>query len=277
MSYIELPPPPAAADHVDCIWLLDGAAPAPAAATERIVPDGCAEVIVQRADVYAAVDADGRESPQPRAFVAGMLSRGWTVRATGAVRTLGIRVRPGALGAFLGDSAERFSDRATPLDLVWGSAGRELLERVAGASSDPEAVAAAAGFVEARCRRLKPREPAVAAAVAAIMRAGGRRSIAAVAGESRLGVRALERRFRDAVGLSPKTLARIARFRTLLERLRAGGAGRLAHLAAEAGFYDHAHLVRDFQAFTGRSPSRYALDEGLLAPCFASPDRAAGR
>jgi AraC-like DNA-binding protein len=58
------------------------------------------------------------------------------------------------------------------------------------------------------------------------------------------------------VGLPPKTLARIFRFRRALELLGRGSG--LAELAYDCGYYDQAHLNRDFRQFTGTSPGELA-------------------
>ncbi|MGH8930211.1 MAG: helix-turn-helix domain-containing protein, partial [Egibacteraceae bacterium] len=71
----------------------------------------------------------------------------------------------------------------------------------------------------------------------------------------------LARRFADEVGLTPKRFARVRRFQRLL--VAAGDAARAAagvdwaRLASECGYYDQAHLIHDFRAFSGMSPSSY--------------------
>jgi transcriptional regulator GlxA family with amidase domain len=77
-----------------------------------------------------------------------------------------------------------------------------------------------------------------------------------------LGVTArhLERCFESHVGLSPKVLCRLARFhhmRTLLDVARRPD---WSHLACECGYFDQAHLIREFRHFTGRTPQGYRAD-----------------
>ena len=78
----------------------------------------------------------------------------------------------------------------------------------------------------------------------------------ALAGELGLSTRQLERRFRTHVGLGPKLFARLTRFQHAWRT--AGCASSLAALAARAGYFDQAHLVRDFQEFAGIAPGAYA-------------------
>lgn len=67
----------------------------------------------------------------------------------------------------------------------------------------------------------------------------------------------LDRQFTDQVGLSPRTLARILRVRQLLETIDVHGSVGWAGKAAELGWSDQAHLIRDFKRHTGVTPSEY--------------------
>ena len=67
----------------------------------------------------------------------------------------------------------------------------------------------------------------------------------------------LDRQFTDQVGLSPRTLARILRVRQLLETIDVHGSVSWAGKAAELGWSDQAHLIRDFKRHTGVTPSEY--------------------
>lgn len=77
--------------------------------------------------------------------------------------------------------------------------------------------------------------------------------------------RHLREQFRAEIGLSPKAAARVIRFdrarRLLQTRAAAGGGPGLADLAATCGYYDQAHLARDFRELAGSPPSRWLADE----------------
>ncbi len=80
-----------------------------------------------------------------------------------------------------------------------------------------------------------------------------------------LSSRRLRELFTHEIGLPPKRLARIGRFRRALERIARGSAGDLAGIALDCGYYDQPHLNREFRTLTGLSPRAYlrVLGEGL--------------
>jgi AraC-like DNA-binding protein len=72
--------------------------------------------------------------------------------------------------------------------------------------------------------------------------------------------RHLRERFRDEIGVTPKVLARIARFEhacALLKRAR----GKLAEVAAAAGYHDQSHMTRDWRAFGGCTPTTWIREQ----------------
>jgi methylphosphotriester-DNA--protein-cysteine methyltransferase len=95
----------------------------------------------------------------------------------------------------------------------------------------------------------------VAAAVRAIVEARGALRIRELARRLAISQDPLEKRFRRAVGMSPKQLARLVRIRHAIAAYRPGMS--LARLAIAAGFYDQAHFHRELRAVTGEAPGRF--------------------
>jgi AraC-like DNA-binding protein len=116
-------------------------------------------------------------------------------------------------------------------------------------------------FLLARPWSSARRHPGVAAALAAIEDNPSIRmaDIRDLVGMSTKRLIAL---FRAEVGLSPKAYARIRRFQAALRLLGTGTSG--ARIAAEVGYFDQAHFVREFRSFTGMTPTQYAEQRILL-------------
>ncbi len=74
--------------------------------------------------------------------------------------------------------------------------------------------------------------------------------------------------FRDEIGIPPKALARVLRFRRALEELNSGKIISASQLATESGYSDQAHMIRDFKAFSGLTPVElvriYSPDAGTI-------------
>jgi transcriptional regulator GlxA family with amidase domain len=99
-------------------------------------------------------------------------------------------------------------------------------------------------------------------------------SVASLARGAAASPRQLERRFAQAVGVGPRMLARIMRFQHVFE-LRHGAPAGWAALAADGGFFDQPHLIRDFRTFSGQAPSELLGTQGALSRAFTSPERLA--
>jgi AraC-like DNA-binding protein len=86
---------------------------------------------------------------------------------------------------------------------------------------------------------------------------GGAVPIRRIAGEVGWSHKHLIARFKRQVGLPPKTAARLVRFERAQRRLDRRGQTSWADIAAESGYADQAHLVREFRDFTGTTPTGF--------------------
>jgi AraC-like DNA-binding protein len=93
---------------------------------------------------------------------------------------------------------------------------------------------------------------------------GGRLRIAALARSLGVSERTLERRFDDAVGLSPRRLARVLRFRRAWEAASRAQVEAWSLLALDCGYSDQPHLIREFRRLAGTPPGR-ARSPGVQA------------
>lgn len=107
-------------------------------------------------------------------------------------------------------------------------------------------------------RHPHPTSEVVEAVANCILRRRGRVTIEALAYDAGLSRRQLERRFLLEVGAPPKLYARIARFNHVLELLAESLAPDWPDIAYLCGYYDQAHLIREFRRFTGQTPGAYA-------------------
>ncbi|HEY1607175.1 MAG TPA: helix-turn-helix domain-containing protein [Allosphingosinicella sp.] len=251
--YREYAPGPTLAQSVECYWSSAAAAPAGGSVLHRILPDGCMDLLFD----FAAAGAG-------RATIVGTMSRPLLVTSAGATDLFGIRFRPGGLIGFLPLAAAELTDDRVDLAAVAGRLAGELWDRLAEAPPDRRAAIAEAALL-ARLPSSGLVDPYVRHCVARLEATRGALPIARLEASTGLGGRQIERKFAHHVGLAPKTFARIVRFRSLLSAAWTAGPRDWAGLAAEAGYADQPHLVREFKGFAGLSPAAYfaARDEDV--------------
>ena len=272
MNYLEVRPCSALSPFVECLWMASDRLRRSPREPERILPDGCPELIVHLGDRFSRL-RQGRWTLQPQAFLAGTLTRPWMVRGGPRVRTLGVRFRPGAMPRVLSVRMDRARDRETSLVHIAGRGRSARLLALLRAATTTRASfdAAEAWLVEG----LKHETPDGLShrAVGNILKARGQIRIAEVAERSGATARQVERAFARDLGVRPKLFARIVRLNAFLERLEAGRRERMVDLAQDAGYFDQAHLLLDFRSLAGRPPGREREGGGDLARHFTLPAR----
>jgi methylphosphotriester-DNA--protein-cysteine methyltransferase len=189
------------------------------------------------------------------------------------VRTFGVRFRPGGLAAFAPVPAGALAGCIVEPRALGGAPGVEVEARLREAPHHRARAGIVQRFLLARLDA--PRAGAVQPAVREILRRRGRIEARALARHSGTTPRSLQRAFRRDIGLQPKVLARIVRFQNVLAAVERGGDHEWAQVALDCGYYDQAHLIRDFKQFTGGTPARFALPAAGLARHFATEERLA--
>jgi AraC-like DNA-binding protein len=194
---------------------------------------------------------------RPPAFVMG--AHGSSLVVEGDCAPLYLEVVLAPLGAYtlLGLPMDQLSGQTVDLNDVLGAAGRRLAEQLRETSSWRRRFALLDRFLLQRLDRGPRPTPEVGWAWERLVATGGAVPIGRLANEVGWSHRHLIARFRQQVGLRPKTAARLVRFEGVLERLDQRRPLDWADLAREAGYADQAHLVRDFHRFTGTTPTQF--------------------
>src|SRR5215470_10581620 len=130
MIYREYRPALHLRPFVECIWSLAGQTASRAGEPERILPDGCMELVIHRGEPFRR---DG--ITQPRSFVVGQMMSPAFVTMTGMIDVIGVRFQPAGAHPFFNVALRELSNRFVTPDLVWGAFGREIEARVLDARS----------------------------------------------------------------------------------------------------------------------------------------------
>jgi AraC-like DNA-binding protein len=222
----------------------------PATSGERwlATPTPTATVIVNTGAAFGGL---------PGAFVTGLADTHDVIEQFGAIECIDLKLTP--LGAYtlLGVPMDELANEVVDLADVLGPDGARLTERLANTAGWAERFAVLDAFLLTRSATGPASAPEVGWAWRRLVESGGAVPVGALAHEVGWSRRHLVTRFRQQVGLPPKTAARVIRFEGLLRRV--GGAGRAewSRIAAESGYYDQAHMNRDFREFAGTTPTEY--------------------
>ena len=198
----------------------------------------------------------------------------------GAQSGIQVALRPLGARALLGLPAGELAELDLPAEAVLGGVCAELRDRVRAAAGWPERFAVldeillrsaglrGAGLRGAGLGWVGPGPgiaPEVSWAWRQLLREGGALRVSELAAGTGWSGRHLTSRFRAEIGLTPKAAARVIRFdrarKRLVRKLTAGGNYLLADLAAECGYFDQAHLAREFRALAGCPPSQWLAEE----------------
>src|ERR1700678_1555736 len=245
MRYRELLPPRALADIVLSYWEFTISEDLPGPVRHHIFPDGCALLSFQ--------GKPAQVPPTVRVIGPTLKSRVVTV-FPGDV-WWGVRLQPAAFQAVTGWAPSVLRDKAEPCANINPELNLALLGRLNDSTCFLRAVLAyGQALCTISCDQLDRK---VAEAASLIDSSCGRARIEAVASTVGLSGRQLQRRFNQAVGLTPKQFGRVRRLRTTTITMLDTRLADWAGLAAESGYTDQSHLTHELSALTGHLPSSF--------------------
>ena len=270
MNYREHPVPPSLRGIVERIWSLEGEAGGDAE-SQPVLPDGRPELIFHFGDPFERLADDGRAERQAELLICGQLDRALHLRPVGRTAVLGVRLRGAGAAALMRmpqDALVGGTIDAADVSPALAAVMRDVRD---GAGSISHAVTLIGRKLPAIVDRSRV-DRRVEHAVAVLEQR--RASIGALAADLGLTRRHLERLFREQVGITPGQLARIHRFQRALACLedRADTPRPGADAAAESGYADQAHFVREFRALAGCTPSAHLLAQAELTGFFIARD-----
>ena len=211
--------------------------------------------------VNLAVEPDG-------VLLYGVTSGRSTHVLAGAGTVVGTKFRAGGFSGFLPGPVRAITDRTITLYEAFGTDGNLLADVLKLASAPEKQIGVVAAFLRSHRPPADPQRELVAQIVEAMRSAPAGTTVAAIADRFAFTPRNLQRLFAMHVGATPKHVLQRFRHQRAHDLLtESPGAGRLARLAAELGYFDQAHFTQDFRTATARSPGKIkAIDPGRTAP-----------
>ncbi|MGQ8870962.1 DUF6597 domain-containing transcriptional factor [Paenibacillus sp. TSA_86.1] len=281
--YIEHNPSPVLTPYVACYWESgtreyrdngeDGTAAIgfkvndlmlKSTASARVLPDGCTDMLIDYDPVQDryAYSYCGNYM-EPFAFPLSL-----TAPPVGAY-TFGVRFFPGGAPFLHGQSLDVFTDRRIPLEDCWPIRWDELRLKMEDTANFAERVQVMEHYLlQTTLRHSRTHHHAdqdlLRNVLYRIFKEKGRLSVQDLALSEAVSERQLHRKVTEQVGISPKRFSEIVRFHQVLQGIHRGEFTDGAALAQAYGFYDQAHLIRQFRKFYGDTPLMAVQEHQLM-------------
>lgn len=271
MDYRVYSPFPELQSFVKCFWTLEDAAHA-APVKQRVVPDGCMEMIFHYGDLYRQYLEDGSSRVQPRSFVFGQITQYIEIAPTGVSGIVAARFLPEGLTPFLTIPVSNLENKAVSLSELFSENGKQVEDEVVAATDNLQRIKLIETFLLSRLSDPQTIDSITKTCVEVIFASKGQLGMKEVADKTNNNRRNIERKFTAAIGLSPKQLSRAVRLQAAIKKLHEQNFTSLTSLAYENGYYDQAHFIKDFKEFTGISPKLFFAENMKFAALFASAE-----
>jgi AraC-like DNA-binding protein len=257
------PPAEPLAGLIEFLWAVSYDLPEGLVHEQQTITYPCVHLSI----AHGQVGEDGRLRPL-EATVTGVVRQLYTRRIAGTGWGVAAKSTPGGFGAFIPGPVADLTDQVLPVSQVLPLDEAALVAEVAAGGTESERVEvlqAALIRVLAAAEQADPDrkrgalEVAEVAALAEVDRSV--RRLDELAAASGIGARTLQRMFAEFAGISPTWVLRRYRLLDAAETVRHGSPVVWAQVAADLGYSDQAHLVRDFRAAVGTTPAAYAAQQ----------------
>ena len=269
MNYQVYNPSPELQPFVKCFWSLEDEA-TNEHAKQRILPDGCIEMVLHYGDPYRQYFEDGSSILQPKSFIYGQITKYIEIAPTGVSGIISARFLPDGISPFINLPVSSLENKAVPLAEVFFEDGKKLEEKMLKANDNKERIKLIETFLLSRLTEPTTIDTITKSCVEVIFQSKGQIGLAELADKMNINRRNMERKFIAAIGISPKQLARVARLQATLKMLEQKKFTSLTEIAYENGYFDQAHFIKDFKEFTGISPKSFFADNLKLSALFVA-------
>lgn len=250
-------PGPPLSQFVQVLWLFEGYR-ITTHERERLLPDGSVEMVINlledRCRIYPEERSDRFESLKG-SLICGPHSRFFIIDADEQEQVMGVHFKPGGAFPFLGLPADELLNLHVSLEDLWGTAASELREQLLAAETAEKKFRILETTLLSRLKR--GHHPAVAFAIEHLQCREFSPSVSWVTDQIGLSSKRFIDLFKTEVGLTPKLFSRVQRFQSIIRRAAMQEHVAWTNLALDCGYFDQAHFIHDFRAFSGINPTAY--------------------
>ncbi len=245
-------------DFVALLWHCEGGVQPHA--KERVLPDGSMELVINlREDNLRVYHRNNpvRYETLGHSVLAGAHSEFMVIDTASQASLMGVHFKAGGAFPFFRLPADELRDIHVSLNGLWGASAAELRERLLEVRTSHARFRVLEQFLLAQAARPLKRHPVIGFALKEFEMRTPARSVAEVADQTGLSQRHFIQLFSQEVGLTPKVYCRIRRFQEAVRFVGTGRQFEWSDVALACGYFDQAHFIHDFRAFSGINPSTY--------------------
>ena len=257
--------------YIDSIWTFKTETALPPHDIRTIPPNAKPKLLLPiRGAISCHINHRDGEHAEARIMVIGAME-GPVVLNSGPNTTLGVEFRPGMAYRFLGVSMKDLLNAAHSWSAILGRMGQELEWQMEDTPIIEDKVSLIQRFLIQRLDTLSNEDRLIETAVSMIQSTKGLISVTSLSQALGYSKQYVDRKFREQVGLSPKTLSRILRFQAVYDRSMAQPARKESWHEYSKLYYDQAHFIKEFKHFTGFPPLEYTQQVNEFMQAFYQP------
>jgi AraC-like DNA-binding protein len=241
--------------------------------SDTVVPSGSTELVFNLGSgSWQIANGENTYTNNPAIEFWGQIIKPLSIRSLGKNTMLGVRFLPHGAAPFINDNFDQFNNRVVDFSDVCGRDVSDLHQELLNFPSWNNRITRLENFLLTRLPHASRRTNKIAV-VTDVMSELNKEdffdNIENVASRYGITSRYLQKLFLQYTGLTPKLYTKIHRFQSSLA-LVAQKEAPLTSIAYDCGYFDQSHFIRDFKAFTGTTPSDYALDDSSLTFAFVN-------
>jgi AraC-like DNA-binding protein len=253
-----LPPPAILKNDVECVRIAEYSGGE--AVAIKVVPTGLPGMVFHQSRGQAALEQivthSGRTSCPPPLFVYGPVIEPSVMTYTReAFTVIQVIFKPYALKTLFGINASRLAPGWADLREFWHE---DLTSQLMEARNGQERMTLLSDFLVAKFKQEQPRDPLVEESLRLIHTNSGALHVRDLLDALTISERQFERRFTQAVGLTPQVYLRVKRFNEAIRLIKTRRLARLTDMASALNFFDQSHLIHDIRTFSGMTPTSLA-------------------
>jgi len=245
--------------YVQCLWVLDSDS-SDGEVSCRVTPIGTIEVMFHYKKTFRVSKTGMNDFYQPTSFISGVSSSYVDVTANSS-GVIVVCFHPFGAYSFFDFPLIEIENGIVDLNLIYAKELRIIEDKLSSASSLNKRIKIIEEFLLARLKERNPEDiRLISAGINYINQYKGQLSANELANKLMIIPKQLERKFSAIVGKTPKQFIKIVRFNNVMNKLIKNPSCNLTGIAYESGYFDQSHLIKEFKAFSGCTPSEFVTN-----------------